>query len=96
MAELNKPFWVKKRGYYDDASDLDTVPTNCDTANLTISVTANDSTTRGGGSFDSDGLITLHLTDSAAAAADGVGVHVAIYGRAKNTNAGIEPSNIPI
>lgn len=107
MAELSKPFWVKQRQadpgavldimarYYSDASDADTIPTNCDTANLTVNITANDSTTRCGGSFDSDGLVTLNLTDSAAAAVNGVGIHVTVMGRAKNTNAGVLPSNIP-
>jgi hypothetical protein len=108
MAELNKLYWVAKRGadptqkldvmarYYDTVSDSDTIPTSCDTSNLTIVANANDSTTRVGTTFDSDGVITVYLTDSAAAAVNGTGVNVAVYGRTKTSEAGAEPEQITI
>jgi len=110
MTELDKPFWVAKRGadptqkldhfarYYATASHLDTIPTSCDTTNLTIEATSNNSTTTVGAMFDSDGLVTLYMTDSASAAigSDAVGVHVTVYGRAKTDKAGADPEQISI
>ena len=77
MAALSVPYWVSKRSsdpstfldhiarYYATASNGDTIATNFRTEHLVVVATAADSTTYCGYGFDSDGVITLRLTDSA-------------------------------
>lgn len=105
MASLSGTvYWVTRRHgdptqglsqftiYDSSASNGDTLATSMQTDNgFNVQITANDSNVFGGYTFDSDGVVTFILQNSAGTAVNGKKISVMVTGIEKNTNAAKEP-----